>query len=177
MNSNEAKLRRSLREKSYEPSSREISSHVAEDSTLPRRIPRDYESSIGWGNRPTSHTGPGTTHVGQACHAPHAAARRWSEQQQFCRSASARLPRTRHPAALDPDDDDYGERSSEQDSRDGERKIQQVGLLFTSSFLESSANASFVRGIAKTFRTEVLGRFLLRTVTVVTIVVKSIWIW
>nr|XP_012140621.1 PREDICTED: uncharacterized protein LOC100876690 isoform X1 [Megachile rotundata] len=123
LNSNEAKLRRSLREKSYESSSRELLTHV-EDGTVPRRIPRDYESSIGWGRPTTSHTSQGT-HVGQACHAPHAAARRWNEQQQFCRSASARLPRTRHPAALDPDDDDYGERSSEQDSRDGERKIQQ----------------------------------------------------
>nr|XP_034196120.1 uncharacterized protein LOC117611843 isoform X7 [Osmia lignaria] len=123
MNSNEAKMRRSLREKSYEPSSREMLSHV-EDGTVPRRIPRDYESSMGWGRSTTSHTSQGA-HVGQPCHAAHGAARRWNEQQQFCRSASARLPRTRHPAALDPDDDDYGERSSEQDSRDGERKIQQ----------------------------------------------------
>ncbi|XP_029045425.2 uncharacterized protein LOC114877236 isoform X5 [Osmia bicornis bicornis] len=123
MNSNEAKMRRSLREKSYEPSSREMLSHV-EDGTVPRRIPRDYESSMGWGRSTTSHTSQGA-HVGQPCHAAHGAARRWNDQQQFCRSASARLPRTRHPAALDPDDDDYGERSSEQDSRDGERKIQQ----------------------------------------------------
>lgn len=130
MNSNEAKMRRSLREKSYEPSSREMLSHV-EDGTVPRRIPRDYESSssMGWGRSTTSHTSQGT-HVGQPCHAVHGAARRWNEQQQFCRSASARLPRTRHPAALDPDDDDYGERSSEQDSRDGERKIQQVSDTF-----------------------------------------------
>ncbi|KAK1118928.1 hypothetical protein K0M31_014697 [Melipona bicolor] len=127
INSNEAKLRRSLREKSYEPSNREMLSHMAEDDrTIPRRIPREYEPSMGgWGGRPTSHTGQATIHVGQPCHVPHAAARRWNEQQQFCRSASARLPRTRHPAALDPDDEDYGERSSEQDSRDGERKIQQ----------------------------------------------------
>lgn len=113
-------------------------SHMAEDGTVPRRIPREYESSMaaGWGGRSTSHTAQGTTHVGQPCHAPHAAARRWNEQQQFCRSASARLPRTRHPAALDPDDDDYdyGERSSEQDSRDGERKIQQVGSLLVLDF-------------------------------------------
>ncbi|XP_006570580.2 uncharacterized protein LOC408874 isoform X6 [Apis mellifera] len=121
MSSNEAKLRRSLREKSYEASSREMLSHMAEEGTVPRRIPREYECSMGWGNRGTSQ---GSAHVGQPCHAPHAAARRWNEQQQFCRSASARLPRTRHPATLDPDDDDY-ERSSEQDSRDGERKIQQ----------------------------------------------------
>ncbi|XP_076664328.1 uncharacterized protein LOC143366817 isoform X3 [Andrena cerasifolii] len=119
MNSSEAKLRRSLREKSYETSSREMLSHV-EDGTVPRRIPREYESSSGWG-RPTSHTSQGA-HVPQVCHA---ATRRWNEQQQFCRSASARLPRTRHPAAIDPEDEDYGERSSEQDSRDGERKIQQ----------------------------------------------------
>ncbi|XP_054014610.1 uncharacterized protein LOC128895750 isoform X2 [Hylaeus anthracinus] len=119
INSNDAKLRRSLREKSYETSSREMLTHI-EDGTVPRRIPREYESSMGWG-RPSSQG----THVAQSCHAPHANARRWNEQQQFCRSASARLPRTRHPTALDPDDDDYGERSSEQDSRDGERKIQQ----------------------------------------------------
>lgn len=123
MSSNEAKLRRSLREKSYEASSREMLSHMAEEGTVPRRIPREYECSMGWGNRGTSQ---GSAHVGQPCHAPHAAARRWNEQQQFCRSASARLPRTRHPATLDPDDD---ERSSEQDSRDGERKIQQVGYI------------------------------------------------
>ncbi|XP_031370326.1 uncharacterized protein LOC102670648 [Apis dorsata] len=125
MNSNEAKLRRSLREKSYEASSREMLSHMAEEGTVPRRIPREYECSMGWGNRGTSQ---GSAHVGQPCHASHAAARRWNEQQQFCRSASARLPRTRHPTTLDPDDDDY-ERSSEQDSRDGERKIQQVGYI------------------------------------------------
>lgn len=125
MSSNEAKLRRSLREKSYEASSREMLSHMAEEGTVPRRIPREYECSMGWGNRGTSQ---GSAHVGQPCHAPHAAARRWNEQQQFCRSASARLPRTRQPATLDPDDDDY-ERSSEQDSRDGERKIQQVGYI------------------------------------------------
>lgn len=125
MSSNEAKLRRSLREKSYEASSREMLSHMAEEGTVPRRIPREYECSIGWGNRGTSQ---GSAHVGQPCHAPHAAARRWNEQQQFCRSASARLPRTRQPTTLDPDDDDY-ERSSEQDSRDGERKIQQVGYI------------------------------------------------
>ncbi|XP_076231490.1 uncharacterized protein LOC143177465 [Calliopsis andreniformis] len=123
MNSSEAKLRRSLREKSYESSSRELLTHV-EDGTLPRRIPREYESSMGWGRPTTSHASQGT-HVAQACHAPHVGARRWNEQQQFCRSASARLPRTRHAGTLDPDDDDYGERSSEQDSRDGERKIQQ----------------------------------------------------
>lgn len=125
MSSNEAKLRRSLREKSYEASSREMLSHMAEEGTVPRRIPREYECSMGWGNRGTSQ---GSAHVGQPCHAPHAAARRWNEQQQFCRSASARLPRTRQPTTLDPDDDDY-ERSSEQDSRDGERKIQQVGYI------------------------------------------------
>lgn len=125
MSSNEAKLRRSLREKSYEASSREMLSHMAEEGTVPRRIPREYECSMGWGNRGTSQ---GSAHVGQPCHASHAAARRWNEQQQFCRSASARLPRTRHPTTLDPDDDDY-ERSSEQDSRDGERKIQQVGYI------------------------------------------------
>ena len=145
INSNEAKLRRSLREKSYEPSNREMLSHMAEDDrTIPRRIPREYEPSLGgWGGRPTSHTGQGTTHVGQPCHVPHAAARRWNEQQQFCRSASARLPRTRHPAALDPDDEDYGERSSEQDSRDGERKIQQVGSL--QSFFFSFFFSKFVK--------------------------------
>jgi len=116
------KLRRSLREKNCEANGRELLTHGGEDNTIPRRVPRgEYD---GWGR--SSH-GVHGTHVAQTCHAGHAGAgRRWSEQQQFCRSASARLPRTRHPAALDPDDDDYAERSSEQDSRDGERKIQQV---------------------------------------------------
>ncbi|KYN03305.1 Pleckstrin homology domain-containing family A member 7 [Cyphomyrmex costatus] len=115
------KLRRSLREKSCEANGRETLTH-GEDNTIPRRIPRgEYD---GWG-RVAGHAAHGT-HIAQTCHAGHAgASRRWSEQQQFCRSASARLPRTRHPTALDPDDDDYAERSSEQDSRDGERKIQQ----------------------------------------------------
>ncbi|XP_011696446.1 PREDICTED: uncharacterized protein LOC105455089 [Wasmannia auropunctata] len=115
------KLRRSLREKSCEANGRETLTH-GEDNTIPRRVPRgEYD---GWG-RAAGHSAHGT-HIAQTCHAGHAGAgRRWSEQQQFCRSASARLPRTRHPAALDPDDDDYAERSSEQDSRDGERKIQQ----------------------------------------------------
>ncbi|KYQ52817.1 Pleckstrin homology domain-containing family A member 7, partial [Trachymyrmex zeteki] len=116
------KLRRSLREKSCEANGRETLTH-GEDNTIPRRIPRgEYD---GWG-RAAGHGAHGT-HIAQTCHAGHAGVgRRWNEQQQFCRSASARLPRTRHPAALDPDDDDYAERSSEQDSRDGERKIQQV---------------------------------------------------
>lgn len=117
------KFRRSLREKSYEASSHEMLTHGGEDNTIPRRVPRgEYD---GWG-RTTGHSVHGT-HIVQTYHAGHAGSgRRWSEQQQFCRSASARLPRTRHPAALDPNDDDYAERSSEQDSRDGERKIQQV---------------------------------------------------
>lgn len=112
------KFRRSLREKSYE-------ANGGEDNTIPRRVPRgEYD---GWG-RTTGHSVHGT-HIAQTYHTGgHAGGRRWSEQQQFCRSASARLPRTRHPAALDPDDDDYAERSSEQDSRDGERKIQQVRI-------------------------------------------------
>lgn len=67
----------------------------------------------GWGR---------TGGVSQACYG--------RREQQFCRSASARLPRTRHPADDDDDDDDYAERSSEQDSRDGERKIQQVRTFF-----------------------------------------------
>lgn len=131
MNNSEAKLRRSLREKSYEPSSREMLSHV-EDGTVPRRIPREYESSMGWG-RATSHASQGT-HVAQTCHGAQAGGRRWNEQQQFCRSASARLPRTRHAPVHDPDDDDYAERSSEQDSRDGERKIQQVSSILPFSY-------------------------------------------
>lgn len=121
------KLRRSLREKSCEVNGRESLTH--EDNTIPRRVPRgEYD---GWG-RSGSH-GTHGTHIGQTCHAGHTggSGRRWSEQQQFYRSASARLPRTRHPAALDPDDDDY-ERSSEQDSRDGERKIQQVSFKIRS---------------------------------------------
>ncbi|XP_067214644.1 uncharacterized protein kmr isoform X3 [Linepithema humile] len=115
------KLRRSLREKSCEVNGRESLTH--EDNTIPRRVPRsEYD---GWGR--TGGHGTHGTHIAQTCHVGHAggSGRRWSEQQQFYRSASARLPRTRHPAALDPDDDDYAERSSEQDSRDGERKIQQ----------------------------------------------------
>lgn len=128
------KFRRSLREKSYEANGREMLTHGSEDNTIPRRVPRgEYD---GWG-RTTGHSVHGT-HIAQTYHAGHAGGgRRWSEQQQFCRSASARLPRTRHPAALDPNDDDYAERSSEQDSRDGERKIQQVrrrnltSILFT----------------------------------------------
>jgi hypothetical protein len=67
--------------------------------------------------------------------------RRWPDhqQQQFARSASARLPRSRHPAAIidydddddeeEDEDDDYAEKSSGQDSRDGERNIQQVRRL------------------------------------------------
>ncbi|XP_050458897.1 uncharacterized protein LOC126855359 isoform X3 [Cataglyphis hispanica] len=116
------KFRRSLREKSYEANGREVLTHSGEDNTIPRRVARgEYD---GWG-RTMGHSVHGT-HITQTYHAGHAGGgRRWSEQQQFCRSASARLPRTRHPAVLDPDDDDYAERSSEQDSRDGERKIQQ----------------------------------------------------
>lgn len=130
------KLRRSLREKSCEANGRETLTH--EDNTIPRRIPRgEYD---GWG-RAAGHVAHGT-HIAQTCHAGHAgASRRWSEQQQFCRSASARLPRTRHPA-FDPDDDDYAERSSEQDSRDGERKIQQVrrSSIFYFRFCQKKAS-------------------------------------
>ncbi|KAK2581102.1 hypothetical protein KPH14_007924 [Odynerus spinipes] len=107
---NDAKLRRSLREKVYETNARNT-------------LTREYESSTGW-NRPSQHSNHGI-HMTQTCQTSHGGAKRWNEQQQFCRSASARLPRSRHPAALDQDEDDYGERSSEQDSRDGERKIQQ----------------------------------------------------
>lgn len=68
--------------------------------------------------------------MAQSCQSAHSGAKRWVEQQQqqFYRSASARLPRSRHPAALDQDEDDYGggRSSAEQDTRDGERKIQQV---------------------------------------------------
>lgn len=118
------KLRRSLREKSCETSGREALTHGGEDNAIPRRVRGEYD---GWG-RAGSHGAHGT-HIAQTCHAGHAGGgRRWNEQQ-FCRSASARLPRTRHPAGLDLDDDDYAERSSEQDSRDGERKIQQVSNI------------------------------------------------
>lgn len=96
----------------------------AEDNTIPRRVPREYESSIGWGR--ADHSAHGIHAAQTSCHVGHTGGRRWSDQQQFCRSASARLPRTRHPAALDPDDDDYAERYYEHESRDGERKIQQV---------------------------------------------------
>ncbi|XP_066589573.1 uncharacterized protein [Prorops nasuta] len=122
MSSNEAKMRRSLRERPYESSSREMLSHM-DNGTVPRRIPREMEITYS-GGRPSGHV----THLpygAQTCHTPHGGVRRWNEQQQFARSASARLPRTRHPAALDPDEDDYTERSSGQDSRDGERKLQQ----------------------------------------------------
>ncbi|XP_068993141.1 serine/arginine repetitive matrix protein 2 isoform X1 [Neodiprion pinetum] len=103
----ESLVRRSLRERSYEqavPSGRELllGGVPGEGATVPRRIQRDsrteYDTSTG------------------------GRARRWNEQQ-FARSASARLPRTRHQ--VDRDEDDYAERSSGQDSRDGERKIQQ----------------------------------------------------
>lgn len=49
----------------------------------------------------------------------------WSDQQ-FARSASARLPRTRHPAAIDRECGDFMESTISHDTRDGERKIQQV---------------------------------------------------
>ncbi|XP_051160780.1 uncharacterized protein LOC127281217 isoform X3 [Leptopilina boulardi] len=126
--SNEALLRRSLRERSYEPATnREMLIHN-ESGTVPRRMPRDYDPSSGvtrtagmTASHVTNHSSYGSP---AACHT---GPRRWNEQQ-FARSASARLPRTRHPAAVDhddDDDDDYADRSSNHDSRDGERKIQQ----------------------------------------------------
>lgn len=140
--SSDPKFRRSLREKSYEANGREVLTHGGEDNTIPRRVPRgEYD---GWG-RTTGHSVHGT-HITQTYHAGHAGGgRRWSEQQQFCRSASARLPRTRHPAALDPDDDDYAERSSEQDSRDGERKIQQVRRRNLTFYIHFRVNISLSR--------------------------------
>ena len=119
---NEALLRRSLRERNYEPSNRDMLFH-SENGTVPRRMARDYDSSIGTSRSAglTSHVTSHTSYASQACHT---GPRRWNEQQQFARSASARLPRTRHPA-VDHEDEDY-ERSSTHDSRDGERKIQQV---------------------------------------------------
>ena len=127
--SNEALLRRSLRERSYDPtaSGREMLIHN-ESGTVPRRIPREYDSATGT-PRPTGLTSHVTNHTSYASPASHTGPRRWNEQQQFSRSASARLPRTRHPAVDHDDDDDYGERSSNNDSRDGERKIQQVFIF------------------------------------------------
>ncbi|XP_043481768.1 uncharacterized protein LOC122510889 isoform X2 [Leptopilina heterotoma] len=129
--SNEALLRRSLRERSYEPAavaaaatSREMLIHN-ESGTVPRRMPRDYDSSTGV-SRTTGMTSHVSNHSSYGSPACHTGPRRWNEQQ-FARSASARLPRTRHPAAVDheDDDDEYNDRSSNHDSRDGERKIQQ----------------------------------------------------
>ncbi|KAI4487873.1 hypothetical protein M0802_011761 [Mischocyttarus mexicanus] len=114
LSNNDAKLRRSLREKVYESCSRNA-------------MTREYESSTNW-NKSICQSNYGLTTI-QSCQSGHSGpTKRWAEQQQqqFYRSASARLPRSRHPAALDEDDDDYGGRSSaEQDTRDGERKIQQ----------------------------------------------------
>ncbi|XP_015600576.1 uncharacterized protein LOC107270247 isoform X5 [Cephus cinctus] len=120
--SNEPLLRRSLRERSYEPSARELLVH-GEAGTVPRRISHEYETSNGPHSKILALGNQGT-HLPHMSPSGHAATRRWSEQQ-FARSASARLPRTRHPAAMDREDDDCTERSSGQDSRDGERKIQQ----------------------------------------------------
>ncbi|XP_023289885.1 serine/arginine repetitive matrix protein 2 isoform X1 [Orussus abietinus] len=121
MSSNEAVLRRSLRERSYEMP-------LQEGGTVPRRAQRDYEVTNGR----TSMGHPGHAVLvgqGQYHHSGHGS-RRWNEQvlqhqqQQFSRSASARLPRTRHPAGGDPEENPY-EQSPSQDARDGERKIQQ----------------------------------------------------
>ncbi|XP_014612903.1 PREDICTED: uncharacterized protein LOC106791629 isoform X4 [Polistes canadensis] len=116
LSNNDAKLRRSLREKVYESCSR-------------NSMTREYESSTNW-NKSVCHSNYGLTMI-QSAHSG-GPTKRWAEQQQqqqqqqFYRSASARLPRSRHPGALDEDDDDYGGRSSvEQETRDGERKIQQ----------------------------------------------------
>lgn len=61
---------------------------------------------------------------------PVTTAKHWSDQQ-FARSASARIPRSRHPAAIDRETGDFMESTISHDSRDGERKIQQVPYNYT----------------------------------------------
>lgn len=120
---NEAMIRRSLRERSYDPSFHDSLIHP-ECGTVPRRVSRDYESSpMIPSGRLNETLGP---HMSQSYHTCHSATKRWTDQQ-FARSASARLPRTRHPNAPDhAEDNEYNEQTIGQSSRDGERRIQQV---------------------------------------------------
>lgn len=113
-------MRRSLRETRAPPP---LHHHESAQHSPGRSLPRDY------GHVSTASGGQG--------------GRRWDhqQQQQFARSASARLPRTRHPAAIidydddeDDDEESYGDRSSGQGARDGERKIQQVRNYFLPFF-------------------------------------------
>ncbi|XP_034951955.1 uncharacterized protein kmr isoform X7 [Chelonus insularis] len=116
---NDAMVRRSLRERNYDPSFHDSLIH-GEGGTVPRRIQRDYESSPLVNGRLVD---PLESHMSQSYHSGHSGSRRWNDQQ-FSRSASARLPRTRHPNASDATENDY-ERGLGQPSRDGERRIQQ----------------------------------------------------
>ncbi|KAK0080857.1 hypothetical protein PV325_013219, partial [Microctonus aethiopoides] len=116
---NDAMIRRSLRERSYDPSFHDSLTH-GEIGTIPRRTARDYDSN------PMTARGNFGSHMSHSYHAGHSSTRR-SHDQQFARSASARLPRTRHPNAPDHSDDtEYSERMPGQNPRDGERRIQQV---------------------------------------------------
>ncbi|XP_011299958.1 uncharacterized protein kmr isoform X1 [Fopius arisanus] len=115
---NEAMMRRSLRERSYEPSYRDTVLH-GDSGTVPRRVARNYESQ----QTTPSNRIVDVTYGSHSYHGEHGP-RRYSDQQ-FARSASARLPRTRHPTLDNTDDDDYSDRTTGQGSRDGERRIQQ----------------------------------------------------
>ncbi|XP_063981156.1 uncharacterized protein Kmr isoform X3 [Diachasmimorpha longicaudata] len=114
----EAMMRRSLRERSYDSSYRDTLVH-GDSGTVPRRVPRDYESPQTTPNNRLVDVSYGS----HSYHGEHGS-RRYSDQQ-FARSASARLPRTRHSALDNTDDDDYSDRAVGQGSRDGERRIQQ----------------------------------------------------
>ncbi|XP_015121477.1 uncharacterized protein LOC107044193 isoform X2 [Diachasma alloeum] len=116
--SNEAMMRRSLRDRSYEPSYRDTLVH-GDSGTVPRRVPRDYESPQTVANNRIVDVSYGS----HSYHGEHGSRR--CSVQQFARSASARLPRTRHPALDNTDEDDYSDRTAGQGSRDGERRIQQ----------------------------------------------------
>lgn len=120
---NEAMMRRSLRERSYDPNGHRDSLIHGESGTVPRRMPRDFDPSSSGGRLLIGEGVAG--HTTQNCHSTgNAGPRRWSEQQ-FARSASARLPRTRYPNDQ-RDENEYADRSPAQGSRDGERRIQQV---------------------------------------------------
>lgn len=114
-------MRRSLRDRSYEPSYRDSLVH-GDSGTVPRRVPRDYETpKTATNTRVVDATNGSNSYHGE--HGP----RRYGDQQ-FARSASARLPRNRYPPLDNTDDDDYSDRTTGQGSRDGERRIQQVSI-------------------------------------------------
>ena len=126
-------LRRSFRERIYDPNAGRDSLIHGESGTVPRRLPRDSDPAVTGSGRLVGDV-PTAGHAVQNCHGGHAGPRRWNEQQ-FARSASARLPRTRYPNDQ-RDGNDYAERSPVQGSRDGERRIQQVcGFLFFIFFI------------------------------------------